>query len=468
MHPFCAIILASDECADMQSTRSRYLHTLCGRSVIRWVESALTAAGAADQIYVIGHGQQSVRSELGEDKVYIFQEPDMGSGNACLLATSFLENRSGYTLIARGSYPLLTAETLQRLTETYERANRERPCAGAVLITDRQTDVDIRAGRCIRVGENGAVAAFSRPMSADPSQPFAVNQTAGAGWFASVGVCCFDNARLLAGIGRSIGQRLAEPSHLLDVLRDMVEHGEYLAACEADPSEVVCIRNRSNLQQAAQLMNRRIVRRHMMNGVTIVERDNVWIDDDVRIGMDTIIHAPCEITDGTAIGSGVEIGPGCQLSACQIGRDTRLNASVLDNCVVGDRVQIGPFSRIGDQSVLLNQVTVDGGACIEHAIIGKHTRIGHGSVLRHIQMGEHCQVGAGVVTGPDSGTDANTGMMTVGANCRIGSHATLKGMIAIDSNVCIAAGALVDTPLPEFSMAKGVDEPEIILDWGRR
>lgn len=466
MHPFCAIILASDECADMQSARSRYLHTICGRSVIRWVESALNAAGAADQIYVIGHGQQSVRSELGEDKVYIFQEPDMGSGNACLLATSFLESRSGYTLVARGSYPLLTAKTLARLADTYERANRDRPCAGAVLVTARRTPEDIRTGRCVRVDGSGALIEFSRPVSGPGAPPFAADPTDSPGWFASVGVCCFDNARLLAGIGQSVGQRLTEPSHLLDVLRDMVEQGSYLAACEADPSEVIAIRNRSDLQQAAQLMNRRIVRRHMMSGVTVVDRDNVWIDDDVSIGMDTIIHAPCEITAGTVIGSGVEIGPGCQLSACRIGQGTRLSASVLDNCVVGDRVRIGPFSRIGDQSVLLNQVCVDGGACIEHAIVGKHTRIGHGAVLQHIQLGEHCQVGAGVVTELDAGTGA--GIMTVGANCRIGSHATLKGMIAIDSNVCIAAGALVDTPLPEFSMAKGVDDPEIILDWGRR
>ncbi|EUA01799.1 bifunctional glmU domain protein [Mycobacterium kansasii 824] len=50
------------------------------------------------------------------------------------------------------------------------------------------------------------------------------------------------------------------------------------------------VNNRVQLAQLGAELNRRIVAAHQMAGVTVIDPTTTWIDVDVAIGRDTVIH----------------------------------------------------------------------------------------------------------------------------------------------------------------------------------
>ena len=59
----------------------------------------------------------------------------------------------------------------------------------------------------------------------------------------------------------------------------------------------------------------------MNEGVTIVDPDNTWIESDVSIGRETIVHPFTMIGVGAIIGEGCRIGPFARVSAGEVVED---------------------------------------------------------------------------------------------------------------------------------------------------
>ena len=75
-------------------------------------------------------------------------------------------------------------------------------------------------------------------------------------------------------------------------------------------------------------MRMRIIEKHTKNGVSFLD-NNVYIENDVQIGKDTVIFPNCYIMGKTVIGSGVSIGPNVVI------RDTKIHDNVtIDGFVV--------------------------------------------------------------------------------------------------------------------------------------
>ena len=74
--------------------------------------------------------------------------------------------------------------------------------------------------------------------------------------------------------------------------------------------EVLGINSRKELMEANITMRMRIIEKHMKNGVSFLD-NNVYIEDNVQIGKDTIIFPNCYIMGKTVIGSGVINRPEC-------------------------------------------------------------------------------------------------------------------------------------------------------------
>ena len=116
----------------------------------------------------------------------------------------------------------------------------------------------------------------------------------------------------------------------------------------ANPDEIRGINSRSELAEVS-----RIVRQHknselMAAGVTIEDPATTYIDRDVAIGADTIIHPGVSLEGRTTIGAGCEIHSGVRIVDSQIGdrvdgpqplRDHRLARSRND-------ASVGPFAHL--------------------------------------------------------------------------------------------------------------------------
>ncbi|MBR92469.1 MAG: bifunctional UDP-N-acetylglucosamine diphosphorylase/glucosamine-1-phosphate N-acetyltransferase GlmU, partial [Dehalococcoidia bacterium] len=66
-------------------------------------------------------------------------------------------------------------------------------------------------------------------------------------------------------------------------------------------------------------MNQFNINKHKKNGVNIVDINNVYVDDDVKIGKGTTVEPGVHIKNGAQIGKNVIIRPNSQISNSIIG-----------------------------------------------------------------------------------------------------------------------------------------------------
>ena len=136
----------------------------------------------------------------------------------------------------------------------------------------------------------------------------------------NVSIYCFDAAELMGIIDDLRNDNAKGEYYLTDTLGMLRAAGHWLAAVSAVPPEdVLSINNRVQLAEVSRLMQRRIQRRHMINGVTIEDPGSTWIDPRATIGSDTVIRAMSVLDGRCEVGKSCRIGPMVHLTDESVG-----------------------------------------------------------------------------------------------------------------------------------------------------
>ena len=103
--------------------------------------------------------------------------------------------------------------------------------------------------------------------------------------------------------------------YLTDAVRHIVEHGGNGAVHRApDPREALGVNTRAELAAAAAVLRARINERHMLAGVTIVDPDTTWIEAEVELAEDVVVHPFTVLAGRTRVERGARIGPHAAVS----------------------------------------------------------------------------------------------------------------------------------------------------------
>src|SRR5262249_33161649 len=118
--------------------------------------------------------------------------------------------------------------------------------------------------------------------------------------------------------------------YLTDVIGILVDRKQKVGAFKVGSADdVLGINTRIELAAVDRIMRRRKCESLMTEGVTIVDPDSVYIDADVTIGVDTIIHPSVQLYGQTTIGSEATIHSFCRISNSRIGART----VALEGCI---------------------------------------------------------------------------------------------------------------------------------------
>jgi bifunctional UDP-N-acetylglucosamine pyrophosphorylase/glucosamine-1-phosphate N-acetyltransferase len=137
--------------------------------------------------------------------------------------------------------------------------------------------------------------------------------------------------------------------YLTDMIGLAVTQGllvEALAIDDAD--ECLGAGTRQELVTVEKAFRRRANQYWMNNGVTLVDPDTIFIDQDVMIGRDTIIWPNTYVQGTTTIGEDCIIGPNSILRDAHIGSACRIEQAVVENMQVEDGTFVTPFTIVGD------------------------------------------------------------------------------------------------------------------------
>lgn len=455
----CAVVLAAGESKRMRSKKCKFVQKTAGKPIIKWVREALDEAGAAEQVYIVGHMQEQVRQVLGEEVAFIIQEKQLGTGHAVLQASPFLEGRAGLTLVVMGDTPLITGQTLRNVIE-YTQAGGY----AAVVITADTTEASV-LGRVVRnsTGDVAKLISSQEPRSRkEPARDAPVNLRSQI-YEGNTNMYCFDTALLVSVLGRMSSSGGARDRNLTDAIDILIKDGRKIGAFKAHFEETLGVQDKYQLMQASKFMNRRICREHMLKGVTITDPDSTWIEASVEIGQDAEIYPNTILEGKTVIGEDARIGPDTRISDSKIGKDAIIFNSIVATSRIGEGVCIGPYTYIRQDSRIDAHTRIGHAVEVKNSVIGSYSKAPNMALISDSDIGENVNYGCGCITVNFDGSVKNR--TKIGDNSFVGSNSNLIAPVNISENTYIAAGSTITDDVPPYAMAIARTRQTIKEDW---
>ena len=398
-----AVVMAAGIGTRMKSATPKHLHPLLGRRMVDWVVDAAREAGV-ERLVVVASPQTS---DLIEGVEVVVQEEPLGTGDAVRCAREAFEDFDGDVLVLNGDVPTLRPETLRALVETHR-----AEAAAATVLSFEPADAGAY-GRIVRDG-NGRLAKIVEAADAS-AEELALGEV-------NSGIYVFRAAKLWPALERLDPHNAQGELYVTDTLGLLVADGEPCAVqLAADPLEAEGVNTRAELALAAASLRDRINEAHMLAGVTIVDPASTWIEAEVEIEPDVVIHPYSVVRGGVRIETGAEIGP---------------FAYVRPVTVIGEGAKVGTFVEL------------------KNAAVGSGAKIPHLSYVGDAEVGEGTNVAAGNITANFSHVPGEPkGRTKIGRNVRTGVDTVFDAPVEIGDDAWIAPGAVITDDVPPGSLA---------------
>jgi len=449
-----AVLLAAGKGKRLKSKLPKVLQPVRGRPALWHVATAALAARPDRLIVVVGQGadqvEEAVRSwGLAPEPAFVRQSQALGTGHA-VSAAEQAAGRVAEVLVMAGDDPLVEGRHVRRLLGVHRRTK-----AAASILT---TEVDrpggygrvIRAGtRLVGIVEDAELTPAQRDIREMSTLVYVFRRD--------------DLYRALPLVGRE--NRLRE-HYLPDVLGILIDKGERVSAVRGDFGGWAGVNSRETLANADRLMRERINARHMANGVTIVDPASTFIDVDVRIGPDTVVHPLTFLEGATRIGPGAEIGPASRIVDSRVEEGATVQFSVVRGSRIGKRATVGPYAHVRPGTVLREGARVGSFVEIKASEVGTGSKVPHLSYVGDATIGKDTNIGAGTVTVNYDGYRKHR--TVIDDDVRIGSDTMLVAPVRVGKGAVTGAGSTITKDVPPGSLAVERSEQRVVKGYRKR
>ena len=423
--PLAAVVMAAGLGTRMRSRRPKHLHPVLGRRLVDWV---IGAAGRLDpEPLVVVTSPATVpelEGTLPDGVVLAVQETPRGTGDAVAAAHPALERFQGDVLILAGDAPLLSGDELDALAETHRAEG-----AAATVLSFEPADPGAY-GRIVR-DSSGRLRAIVEARDATPEQ-LAIREV-------NSSVYIFAADALWSALAHLDTDNAQGELYLTDAVRHLVDDGRAVAVYRAaDPRVGEGVNTRADLAAAGAALRDEILSGHMEAGVSIVDPATTWIEPEVEIEADAVIHPFTVLRGATVVRRGAEVGP----------------HAVAVDAEVGVEAVVGPFCYLRPGTVLAARAKAGTFVELKNSRIGEGTKVPHLSYLGDAEVGEGTNVGAGTITANFPHEPGRPkGKTTIGRNVRTGIHNGLEAPVTIGDGAWIGGGSYITDDVPPDSLA---------------
>ncbi|WP_078600761.1 bifunctional UDP-N-acetylglucosamine diphosphorylase/glucosamine-1-phosphate N-acetyltransferase GlmU [Streptomyces violens] len=466
--PAAVVVLAAGEGTRMKSATPKVLHAICGRSLVGHVVAASRELDPEHLVVVVGHAREQVTAHLGEIDASVrtaVQHEQNGTGHAVRMGLEELTSGGsgeagapgveldGTVVVVCGDTPLLTGETLRKLSETHAADGN------AVTVLSAEVPDATGYGRIVRDEATGAVTAIVEHKDASDAQR-AIREI-------NSGVFAFDARLLIEALGKVRTDNSQGEEYLTDVLGIVREAGHRVgAAVAADHREILGINNRVQLAEARRLLNDRLLEAAMLSGVTVVDPGSTWVDATVTFEPDAVVQPGTQLLGSTHVASFAEVGPQSRLADTVVGEGAVVSFTVADGAKVGPGASVGPYAYLRPGTELGPKAKAGTYVEMKNASIGEGTKVPHLSYVGDATIGEYTNIGAAsVFVNYDGEAKHHT---TVGSHCKTGSDNMFVAPVTIGDGAYTAAGSVITKDVPPGSLAVARGQQRNIEGWVAR
>lgn len=418
----CSIaIMAAGFGTRMKSKKSKVLHTISGFPMLYHIIKE--ASKISDDISVIlFHQAKEIEAEMNQyfkNLTYIIQDHKNfpGTGGAIMK----IEPKYEKVLVLNGDMPLLEANDMKKFFEVDAK----------VVMSSFTCSNPSGYGRVI-LDDNSNVVKIVEQKDANEEE-LKVNNV-------NAGVYLFDTKFLKENLSKLSNDNNQKEYYITDLISIANEQNINVKALHVEEETFMGVNSKYHLSIAEEIMQKRIKRRFMEDGVIMRLPDSIYIESDVEI------EGECIIENGVSLLKGSRI----------------INSHIKANSVIEDSLiqnsEIGPIARVRPKSSIINSKI---GNFVE---IKKSTlngvKAGHLSYLGDSEIDEGTNIGCGTIT---CNYDGRAKYKTIiGKNVFVGSDSQLIAPIKIEDDVLIASGTTVTKDVKKGSLAIAREKLKII------
>ena len=443
------IILAAGQGTRMKSALPKVMHPIAGKPMLEHVYERSLDLGAADVHIVFGHGGEHLRDYCQDfDVEWVLQEQQLGTAHAVQQASPGLEPDE-IVLILYGDVPLIKSATLRQLINhvadddiSLLTVNLEDPAGYGRIIRDE--------GRVIAIVEH-------KDATAEQLQVNEVN----------TGILAVRAGYLNECLSKIDNNNAQGEYYLTDIIEMAVNDGNSVITTQPDNSyEVEGVNDRVQLARLERIKQREIIENIMKNGVTVIDPSRVDVRGVLNIGSDSTIDVNCLFEGRVDIGSNVSIGAGCVISNSRIADGCVISPySIIENAVIDDNVDVGPFARLRPGTTLKQNSKVGNFVEVKNTELGTGSKANHLTYLGDSEIGSNVNIGAGTITCNYDGANKHKTVIKDGAF--IGSDTQLVAPVTVGKNATIGAGSTITRDTEDNELTLSRTQQKTVKGWKR-
>ena len=336
-----AIVLAAGEGTRMRSSRPKPLHLICGRAMVLHVIHALELLAPERTAVVVGHGAEQVTKKVQQmapawaNVAFVEQMQQNGTGDAAATGMTALPgddyDEESTIVVLPGDTPLLRAETMRELVETHVE------CGNAATLLTSLMDDPTGYGRVIRKAD-GQADRIVEHRDAAPEE-LDVNEVC-------TSIYAFRRDLLGPALRKLTTDNAQGELYLTDVISVLGAMGHRIGCVQAPAGETQGVNDRWQLALAERELRARTNRAWLLNGVTMLDPRQTFVDVTVDIGQDVTLYPGTMLQGSTVVGDRAEIGPDTRLVDCAVGTGAVVEHTVGHDAEVGPDAIVGPYAHL--------------------------------------------------------------------------------------------------------------------------
>jgi len=442
------VILGAGIGKRMHSKVPKVLHKICGREMIFYAIDSVK--DIVDSVVVVIN--ESMPKELFEGFEVRVQKTPLGTGDALKVALTGID--TDLVLVTTGDNPLFEKEDILKFYNFFKQTNSD------ISFISAEADDPTNLGRVLRSGDEFVKIVEEADATEEEKAIKEIN----------TGVYLFKFS-LLSKILEELSNNNAQGEYYLTDTLTIAKDKGYKVTVYKLPKKlpIYGVNNRFELSIAEKIIQEKILKKHMLNGVTIHNPETQKIDYFVEIENDTEILPGCVLEGKTKIESDCVIGPFAQIIDSHISKGSIVKQSVVMNSYVGENCSIGPFAYVRPENILVRNVKIGTFVEVKKSKFDDGAKVPHLSYIGDATVGKNVNIGAGTITCNFSGLEGNKKNPTlIEDDVFIGSHSTLVAPLVIRKGAYTAAGSVITQEVPEDSLAISRAQQVNKIGWVKR
>lgn len=451
MSALITVILAAGYGKRMKSKLPKVLHQVSGVPMVQHVVDLAKQVGSDRVVCVVGHGRELVEQALaGQNLDFVVQEQQLGTGHAVKCAEDLFQ--SGDVLVLFGDAPLLSEETLNQFIETHK-ANGYNASLISTLFED-----PTGYGRIVR-SDSGEFSKIVEHKDAD-AHLLSIKEI-------NSGIGLFDAQMLREALNNLKNNNVQGEYYLTDAFEAIKQNGGKVGAyITHDSMEVMGVNDRLALADADRYHQTRIKRKLMLEGVTLVSSETIYIEKHVVIGSDTEVLPGCIIRGKTTIGESCVIGPNADIKDSTINNRVKIKHSTVIESSIDDCSVVGPYAYMRPKSIVGKDVKIGDFVEVKNSTIGDGTKISHLTYVGDGKVGKNVNLGCGVVFVNYNGV--TKGLTEVEDNAFVGCNTNLIAPVKVGKDAYVAAGSTITEDVPAGALAIARERQVNKTEWSNK